>query len=233
MTEYDELCDNAILAALPPDERDRIRERAVVSDVEIRHQVYRPRGPIEDVHFPLSAVFSLVAVSQDRIMIEVGTIGHEGMVGLPVFLGASSSPNAAFCQVAGRSARVPAADLSDLLRGDGALHQQLHRYAQVTMAQLAQSVLCNSVHAVEQRAARWLLTTADRLRREEFLLTQEFLGQMLGVRRTTVSETASKLQANALIEYTRGHITIVDREGLEQVACECYQVVRREFERMP
>ena len=152
------------------------------------------------------------------------------MVGLPLFLGVTTSPTAAFCQIPGRAARLSARDLAEFLSGDGRLHSLLHRYTQTTMAQLSQNVVCNSAHTAEQRAARWLLTSSDRVRSDRFLLTQEFLAQMLGVRRPTVSEVASKLQADGLISYSRGTITITDRPRLTNVACDCYRVIKEEFD---
>jgi CRP-like cAMP-binding protein len=152
------------------------------------------------------------------------------MVGLPLFLGSPVSPHAAFCQIAGTAARLPAADLHDYLARDGSLHRLLNRFTQMTMVQLAQNVACNQVHSLEQRMARWLLTTADRVRADTFLLTQEFMGQMLGVSRPSVSETASKLQTEGIIRYSRGNLRILDRAALDGLACDCYRIVKAEFE---
>jgi CRP-like cAMP-binding protein len=227
----DELRSNALLAALPSSEFERLSPLLEVIDVEIRREVSRHREPITEVHFPLSSVYSMVAVvEQDRVQVEVATIGYEGMVGLPLFLGATASPNTVFVQVAGRAARMSAADLGEFLATDGALHALLHRYTQTSLVQVSQNVVCNNAHSTEQRAARWLLTTADRVRSEKFALTQDFLAQMLGVRRQTVSETASRLQADGLIQYTRGVVTISDRPALEAITCECYRIIRNEFE---
>jgi CRP-like cAMP-binding protein len=229
----DELLLNALLAALPTSELDRLHRLVVVIDVEIRREVYRRREPVTEVHFPLSSVYSMVALSeQDQAQVEVATIGYEGMVGLPLFLGATASPNTVFVQVAGRAAVMSAGDLRDFLATDGALHGLLHRYTQTSLVQVSQNVVCNNAHTTEQRAARWLLTTGDRIRSDTFALTQEFLAQMLGVRRQTVSETASRLQADELIRYTRGIITILDRPALEGAACECYRIIRHEFQQV-
>jgi len=175
-------------------------------------------------------VFSLVAVTNDRAVVEVATIGREGMVGLPLFLGAVSSPHPAFCQIAGTAARLSTGDFRDALSFDGGLHKALSRLSQATMVQIAQNVVCNNAHSTQQRAARWLLTTRDRVARDEFLLTQQFLGQMLGVRRPTVSEVAGRLQAEGLIRYSRGQLTITDRERLRKASCDCYAVVKAEFD---
>src|SRR5579875_350629 len=191
---HDQLRRNAILAALPAGEFSRLSRDLEVVDVEVRMQVYEPGGTVSHVYFPLSSVFSLVSTADERILVEVATIGREGMAGLPVFLGAASTPQAAFCQIAGQAARATADSLRRALSRDGALHAALSRYTQTTMVQIAQNVVCNSAHPAERRAARWLLTTRDRIGTNEFPLTQEFLGQMLGVRRHTASDIARRLQ---------------------------------------
>lgn len=225
-----ELRQNRILAQLPGGEFDRLRPLLEVLDAQVREQVYSPRTAITEIYFPLTAVYSMVALVDERVVVEVGTIGFEGMVGLPLFLGSATSPNAAFCQIPGRAARMKAADLRDFLADDGDLHRLLHRYTQATMVQLSQNVICNATHPTAQRAARWMLMSADRVRSGEFPLTQEFLGQMLGVRRPTASATAGALQAEGLIRYSRGVITILDRSALRDRACECYEIVRRAME---
>jgi CRP-like cAMP-binding protein len=230
MSSEDSLGRNAILAALPGDELARLRAGLELVDAGLRLQVYQPGGAISEVYFPLGSVFSMVGMADDRVVVEVATIGREGMVGLPVFLGAASTPHAAFCQIAGPAAKITAYGLRRVLAHDGALHTALNRYTQATMVQIAQNVVCNSSHATIQRAARWLLTTRDRVGGEEFLLTQEFLAQMLGVRRQTASDTARQLQANGLIRYRRGKITITDAAGLERAACSCSAVVKAEFD---
>lgn len=230
MSGSDELSRNALLRRLPERELQRLSDRAEVVDAAMRDQVYRPGELVSNVFFPLSAVYSLVALTDDRISVEVATIGREGMVGLPVFLGASSSPHAAFCQVDGQAMRVGAEDLRRVLADDGALHRALNRFTQATIVQVAQNVVCNNTHPADQRAARWLLTTHDRVGREEFALTQEFLAQMLGLRRPTVSVIARRLQSDGLINYRRGTMRIADRAGLEALTCRCYGVVRAEFD---
>jgi CRP-like cAMP-binding protein len=230
MAGENELERNAILAALPGDELARLGGYLEVAEPQVRTQVYQPGGPIPEVYFPLASVFSLVGMADDRMVVEVATIGREGMVGLPVFLGAASTPHAAFCQIAGPAVKATAHGLRRVLADDGALHGALSRYTQATMVQIAQNVVCNSTHGTIQRAARWLLATRDRVGGEEFLLTQEFLGQMLGVRRPTASDTARHLQAQGLIRYSRGKIAITDEPGLERAACSCYRVIKAEFD---
>jgi CRP-like cAMP-binding protein len=228
----DALRRNAILSALPAREFDRLAEGMQVVDAWVRQTVYEPHRPIAHVYFPLESVFSLVALADDRVVVEVATIGREGMVGLPVFLGATTSPHSAFCQIEGAAARLSVEDLRRALTRDGALHHALNRFTQATMVQIAQNVVCNGAHAVEQRAARWLLTTRDRVARDEFPLTHDFMAQMLGTRRPTVSEVARRLQGRGLIRYTRGRVSILDETGLRDTACDCYNIVKAEFDAM-
>lgn len=223
---------NSILAQLPEDDLASALELSELVDSDLREQVYKPEAVITDVYFPISSVFSLTTMADERVVVEVATIGREGMVGLPVFLGATSSPHAAFCQVAGRSVWMTSENLERLLARSSALHRALGRFTQATLVQIAQNVVCNNTHNAQQRAARWLLTTHDRVTSDEFPLTQQFLSQMLGLRRPTVSEVAGALQAQGLVKYRRGVMTIIDRPGLEAVACECYGVVKAEFDDM-
>jgi CRP-like cAMP-binding protein len=162
----------------------------------------------------------------------VSTIGREGTTALPAFLGSRTSPNTLVCQIAGDAIRLPTSELPALLQGDGVLHDVLHRYTYATIVLLAQSVACNRAHSIEERACRWLLMTHDRVDEDTFELTQEFLAQMLGVRRASVSVTQGVLQSAGLIRYTRGRITVLDRVRLEESACECYSIIRDEFARM-
>lgn len=221
---------NAILSALPARELRSLAERMELMDVAVRERVYDPGTAIPHVYFPLGAVFSLVATADGRATAEVATIGREGMVGLPVFLGAEASPHAAFCQIPGPAARMSARDFRSALNHDGALHGLLRRFTQSTIVQIAQSVLCNNAHSLHQRAARWLLTSHDRVGQDEFQLTQEFLAQMLGARRPTVSLTAKRLQSEGMITYRRGLVTIADRRKLERSTCQCYWIVKQEFD---
>lgn len=228
----DDLRRNAILGALPGPEFNRLSPWLDVVDAEIRDEVYEPGKPITNLYFPISSVYSMVGLADGEAVVEVATVGREGMIGLPVFLGQAASPHAAFCQVPGPAAQLPADQLAAVLSDDGTLHGLLNRFTQATMVQIAQNVVCNASHNLAQRTARWLLTTHDRVGRDEFALTQQFLSQMLGARRPTVSETAGKLQAQGLIRYTRGNVTIADRHGLEQTSCSCYGIVRAEFDKM-
>ena len=220
---------NQLLAALPPKDYALLRSELATVPMKLKQSLWEPNQPIEAVYFPIDAVASILALT-DGHTVEVGTIGNEGFVGLPVFLGATTSPGRAMVQVAGEGQRLDVAVFRGEAHRDGPFRQLLERYTQAFMTQVSQSTACNRAHSVEQRLARWLLIVRDRVERNEFPLTHEFLGQMLGVRRATVSETAAALQRAKLISYHRGVITIRNRAGLERSACECYGIVRKEFE---
>jgi CRP-like cAMP-binding protein len=222
--------ENALLSALPPDERQRLRLERV--SLGIKEVIYEPDGPIPHVDFPLDSVYSLVIVMADGRAVEVGTVGNEGMVGLPLFLGSDRSPYQAFTQVPGDSLRMRAEDFREEMGRQGQLAGLLRRYNQALMNQMAYSVACNRLHSVEERMCRWLLMSHDRVGADRFPMTQEFLAQMLGVRRPSVTVVAGVLQKAGLIAYARGWVVILDRAGLEAASCECYRVVRDEFERL-
>lgn len=223
---------NRLLAALPPDELHYLMPHLELVDLPLKYSFYEPNEPITHVYFITAGVASLLMVVENGEAVEVGTVGHEGMVGLPVFLGADSTPGMAFMQVPGTAPRLPVEVFRREVRPGTQLHTLLQRYTQAMMIQMAQGMACNRMHTIEQRAARWLLMTQDRVGNATFLLTQEFLAQMLGVRRAGVSEAASTLQAEGLIRYTRGVITILERAKLEARACVCYRVIEDEYDRV-
>jgi CRP-like cAMP-binding protein len=171
--------------------------------------------------------------AEDDIAVEVAMIGFEGMAGLPAFLGTAASPHRCFCQVPGQALQLQTLTLRRFLAGGGALHDMLHRYTQAVMAFLAQNIACSRLHSAEERTARWLAQTHDRVGSDSFQITQDFLAQMLGVRRATVSVSARTLQRAGLIPYSRGRVTVLDREGLHSAACKCYHTIRREFDKLP
>lgn len=223
---------NSMLARLPDAEFSALQPKLRLERSEMKQSAYEPGKPIANIYFPLTSVYSLVAVADGRITLEVATIGYEGMVGLPVFLGAASSPQAAYCHVGGDSVRVSAQHFREALNRGGTLHSLLNRFTQAMMVQLAQNAACSRSHSTVARMARWLATTQDRVGRDQFPLTQEFIAQMLGVHRPTVSDTAQRMQAEGLIRYSRGIITIADRAELERRACDCYRIVKAEFDDM-
>lgn len=223
---------NQLLALLPTTTYQQLLPKLEPVSLPIRQVLYEENQPIEYVYFPLNAVVSCLAIMDDGTQVEVGTVGYEGFVGVPVFLGASSTSGRAIVQILGKGLRMPSQVFGHEVEQNGSLTRILHRYVQALMADMAQQVACNRLHSVQQRCARWLLTTRDRVRVAEFPLTQEFLAQMLGVRRATVNEVAQSLQHQGLIRYRHGIITVLDAEGLEAAACECYHIVRAQYDRM-
>lgn len=223
---------NRILAALPPDEQERMLSQMQLVDLELRDVVVDVNRRIDHVYFVEEGVVSVLGVMLDGTAVETATVGFEGMVGLPVFLGADSMAAQAFTQVSGKAYRMRASVLREELGRGGALSGLLGRYTQALFTLMGQSSACNRLHMAEQRCARWLLHTHDRAGTDTFDLTQLFLAQMLGVRRATVTEVAGALQDRGLIAYTRGRITVTDRPGLEAIACECYRIIASEFDRL-
>jgi CRP-like cAMP-binding protein len=223
---------NRLLAALPRDEYDRLRTHLEKVSLPLKDILYEANGPIPHVFFPLNGVVSLVLMAEGGISLEVGTIGNEGMVGTPVFLGSESSPTRAISQVPGEALRMETKVFQGEMKVGGRLYGLVQRYTQAMINQISQSTVCNHRHSVQKRMCRWLLMSHDRVGTDEFQLTQEFLAQMLGVRRPTVSAVAGILQKEGLLTYHRGRMTILDRKGLEAASCECYQVVREELDRL-
>ena len=201
-------------------------------DAELKTVLHEPGVEIEHVYFPLSGIASMVKELEDGTIIEVATVGNEGMVGLPVFLGVRTSPVRVFIQVPGTLLRIEAERLRVVLAEDPRFSERLNRYTQALFGQVAQVAACNRAHTLEERAARWFLMSRDRVGSDEFLLPTEFLGQMLGVRRPSVHLAVRALQNAGLLRYAGNTVTIVDREGLEQASCDCYGEIRAEYERL-
>jgi CRP-like cAMP-binding protein len=223
--------ENRLLAALPSDDYDRLLPHLEKVSLSLRDILYEANGPITHVFFPLNGVVSLV-INDNGFTLEVGIIGNDGMVGTPVFLGADRSPTTAIVQIPGDALRMEVKDFQKEMRRDGPLYGLVQRYTQAMINQISQSVVCNRRHSVEKRICRWLLMSHDRMASDEFLLTHEFLAQMLGVRRPTLTSVAGTLQKAGLISYHRGKINVLDRKGLEAACCECYKVVARELDRL-
>jgi CRP-like cAMP-binding protein len=223
---------NRILAALPQDEVTRLRPELERIDLALGDQVYESGGRLEYVWFPISCIVSLIYTMEDGAAAEMGLVGNDGMVGIALFMGGDTMPNCAVVQLGGRAIRMKAKTLqSEFLRG-GPLQRLLLRYTQALITQISQTAVCNRLHSVEQRLSRWLLLCHDRAGSNELPMTQEFISNMLGGRRQSVTVAAGRLQDAGLIHYSRGHITIVDRTGLENCVCECYQVVKTESDRL-
>jgi CRP-like cAMP-binding protein len=184
------------------------------------------------IYFPTTAVVSLIYTMEDGTTAEMGLIGNEGAVGIALFMGGNTTPNQAVAQVAGGAFQMKVTTLLEEFRRGGAFQLALLRYTQALITQISQTAVCNRLHPIEKRLCRWLLLTRDRVPSDELLMTQEFIAHMLGVRREGVTTAAHHLQQAGLIHYTRGHITILNRAGLEATACECYQVVKTELDRL-
>ncbi|MBV9281156.1 MAG: Crp/Fnr family transcriptional regulator [Chloroflexi bacterium] len=223
---------NRLLAALPADEHVRLQPYLDTVHLALKQVLYRDQQPISHVYFAHDCVASVLQLAEDAEPVEVATVGREGMVGIPLLLGTSTTPGMSLCQVPGAASRMAADDFRRLVQPGTALHDLLHRYIQALLILMAQNAACNSRHPLEQRCARWLCLTHDRVNGDALTLTQEFLGQMLDVRRAGVSEVASRLQAEGLIQYSRGRIEVADRAGLEARACDCYRIIRDAFEQM-
>lgn len=230
--------ENRLLRALPKPERRRLDRHITTVHLQARDVVYEPNRPIDRVYFPRNGIISLLSGDYSRSSngkgesIEVATVGNEGMVGLPIFLGAQSIPGRAFCQVPGDADVMEATALTREVDQSAPMRAILHRYTQSLFNQVAQAAACNRLHTIKERCSRWLLMSHDRVGADEFLLTQQFLAQMLGVRRAGVNEVARALVRAGAVRYTRGRISILNRKKLESLSCGCYRVIREDYERL-
>ncbi|MGI9105898.1 MAG: Crp/Fnr family transcriptional regulator [Pyrinomonadaceae bacterium] len=223
---------NHLLAALPRADYDRLAPHLELVKSDINHYFYHAGEQMKYAYFPLGMMISLVSKMADGGSVEVGVIGFEGMAGLPLVLGVEQSPHETMVQLPDSAMRIEAKVLQKEFKRGGALHDLLLRYAQGVITHTSQIAACNRMHLVEERLARWLLMCHDRYRSDKLPLTQEFLAMMLGCRRVGVTAAALNLQTQGYINYKRGHITIIDRPGLEDFACDCYRVVKAEFDRL-
>jgi CRP-like cAMP-binding protein len=223
---------NRLLSLLSDNDYERLRPHLSQVILEYRKSLYEASRPIEHVYFPVDGVASLVITTAEGASAEVGTIGSEGMVGLPICFGDHDAPSAVYVQVPGTALVMDSRAFRGELEGSPSLNLMMLRYAHAFFNQVAQSAACAHLHRVEQRCCRWLLMTRDRMPEGDFLLTHEFLGMMLGVRRTTVTDVMGSLQKAGLVRYRRGHVTILDVGALRLRACECYDISRLEFDRL-
>jgi CRP-like cAMP-binding protein len=223
---------NRLLTLLSDDDYERLRPHFSISKLNYRKVLYDARREINSVYFPIDGVASLVLEMRNGAAVEVGTIGSEGMVGIPIVLGDRHAPSTVYVQVPGQALRMEARVFRQELKRSPTLHAVVLRYIHALFNQVAQSAACAHLHKLDQRCCRWLLMTRDRMPSDEFLLTQEFLGMMLGVRRPSVSLTMTDLQKAGLIRYSRGRVKILDRKGLQKRACECYKTSKLEFDRL-
>ena len=222
---------NRILAALPKEEYQHLLPHLEFATLNFKQALHEPNVPMRFGYFPNSGMICLIAVMRDGASVEVGVIGNEGFVGTPILLGVKSTPNRALVQIAGSAFRIKAEALETVLPRTPRLELMLRRFIQAQAFQLAQSVACNRLHQVEGRLARWLLMARDRVGSNLLPLTHEFLAEMLGACRSTVTLAAGALQRAGLIEYSRGRVRIVDGTGLAKSTCECYAITKQQFER--
>lgn len=232
VSESPNLAENQLLAALPLSEYQRLVPNLEKVSLSLQQVIYEPGEPIRHVYFPHQAIVSLVSTMSDGSTVEVGLVGKEGMVGLPVIWGGSTTTTRAFVQMADSGIRMKASLLKTEFERGGQLQSLLLRYMQALHTQISQTAACNRLHMVEARLARWLLSVHDRMQTDSFPLTQEFISQMLGTRRAGVTEAAGVLSDAGMIRYTRGRITILNRKELEATTCECYGIVKGEFTRL-
>ena len=221
-----------LLTLLSNSDYERLRPYLLAVDLEYRMMLYEASVPVEFVYFPVDGVASLVLTMANGANAEVGTIGSEGFVGIPICLGDRMAPSSVYVQVPGTGLRLDAQIFRAELERSPTMTLIMLRYVHAFFNQVAQSAACAHLHGLEERCCRWLLMTRDRMPSADFLLTQEFLGMMLGVQRPSVSLTMSKLQKAGLIRYRRGHVTILDHTGLRDRACECYEISKDEFDRL-
>ena len=232
MTDIHDPKQNHLLAALPPDVYERLFPHLEPTKMPLGKVLYESGEILNFIYFPTNCIVSLLYVMENGSSAEIAVIGNEGIVGLALFMGGETMPNRAVVQSAGHAYRLRSSALKLEFGLNGPLLRLLLRYTQALITQMAQTAVCNRHHTLDQQLCRWLLLSLDRLDSNQLVMTQELIANMLGVRREGVTQAAKDLQQAGLIEYRRGHITVLDRPRLEQRVCECYQVVKTEFDRL-
>jgi CRP-like cAMP-binding protein len=232
MTSTPESRNNHLLAALPAAEWERWLPQLERVEMPLGQVLYESGTTLSHVYFPLTAIVSLLYVMENGASAEIAVVGNEGIVGISLFMGGESTPSRAVVQSAGHGVRLKAQTMKDEFNRAGPVLHLLLRYTQALITQMAQTAVCNRHHSLDQQLCRWLLLSLDRLQGNDLVMTQELIANMLGVRREGVTEAALKLQKVGLISYARGHISVLDRAGLEQRTCECYAVVKKEYDRL-
>ena len=223
---------NFLLAALPAAEFEPLAEHLELVPLPLGEMLYEPSGQIEHAYFPTTAIVSLHYVMESGASAETAGVGNEGVVGIALFMGGDTTPSSAVVQTAGHAYRLERRLLKQEFNRGGPMQRLLLRYTQGLITQITQTAVCNRHHSLEQRLCRWLLLTLDRLSSRELVMTQELVAGMLGVRREGITEAAGNLQRAGIIQYRRGHITVLERSGLETRTCECYAVVKKELARL-
>jgi CRP-like cAMP-binding protein len=232
MLESAEPRNNFLLAALPDPEWERWQPLLERIEMPLGQVLYESGATLTHVYFPTTAIVSLLYVMENGASAEIAVVGNEGLVGISLFMGGESTPSRAVVQSAGQGFRLQAQLMKDEFNRAGPVLHLMLRYTQALITQMSQTAVCNRHHSLDQQLCRWLLLSLDRLRTNELAMTQELIANMLGVRREGVTEAALRLQEAGLISYARGHIKVLDRPGLEKRTCECYAVVKREYERL-
>ena len=232
MTHTPEPRSNHLLAALPAAEWERWLPQLEQVEMPLGQVLYESGATLSHVYFPLTAIVSLLYVMENGASAEIAVVGNEGIVGISLFMGGESTPSRAVVQSAGHGFRLNAQTMKDEFNRAGPVLHLLLRYTQALITQMAQTAVCNRHHSLDQQLCRWLLLSLDRLQGNDLVMTQELIANMLGVRREGVTEAALSLQKVGLIRYARGHISVLDRAGLEQRTCECYEVVKKEYDRL-
>jgi CRP-like cAMP-binding protein len=223
---------NHILAALPSADFEALAAHLELVEMRLGEILYEPGGQLQHAYFPTTAIVSLHYVTESGASAETAGVGNEGVVGISLFMGGDTTPSSAVVQTAGHGYRLARHLLKQEFNRGGLLHRLLLRYTQALITQMNQTAACNRHHSVEQQLCRWLLLTLDRLPSSELVMTQDLVASMLGVRREGITEAAGNLQRGGLIRYRRGHISVLERPGLEAAACECYAVVKKELRRL-
>ena len=221
-----------LLALLPQEDYERVMPHMERISLSLGQVIYESGGRMSYVYFPTTAIISLLYMMENGSSAEMGVAGNEGLVGVALFMGGNTTPNRAVVQSAGESLRMKSKVLQEEFARGGEFQRLLLRYTQALMTQMSQTAVCNRLHAIEKQLCRWLLLSHDRLDSDELVMTQELIANMLGVRREGVTHAAQRLQESGLISYVRGRIRILDRAGLEAVVCECYKVVKDEYDRL-
>jgi len=232
LAQNQDSCGNRLLSLLPAEEYNRLRPNLDPVSFDLGEVIYQSGGQIDYIYFLTTCIVSLVYTIKNGMSAEIGVVGNEGVVGIALFMGGDTMPNRALVQSAGSAVRVKARVLQNEFDRGGEFQHLLLRYTQALMTQISQTAVCNRLHPVERQLTRWLLLSHDRLQTDELVMTHEMIANMIGTRREGVTIAAGKLQDAGLINYYRGHIKIINRAGLEASVCECYRVVKDEFDRL-
>jgi CRP-like cAMP-binding protein len=228
----EEALQNHLLAAVSDEELARLLPNLELVTLPLGKVLYESGEKMDYVYFPTTAIISLLYIMENGSTAEIGVIGKDGLVGIAIFMGGDTTPNRAVVQSAGMTLKIKAAMMKDEFTRGGRFHSQCLRYTQALITQISQTAVCNRLHSVDQQLCRWLLLSHDRLPSDRIIMTQDLISNMLGVRREGVTHAAKRLQKAGYISYVRGDMTILDRKGLESSVCECYQVVRTEYDRL-